>query len=166
MFRGAREGDRVGVGGAPLLTPLYRTADALRHRVRLRSGNAALAWGKRGEDLAHRYLQNSGYFIVARNYRTRTGSAECDLIATRGDSVVFVEVKTRATDRYGAPELAVDRDKRQHVVRAAAEYLFRTEGSWSRARFDIISVLFADGERVEHLIDAFRPEPPPGFAQL
>jgi putative endonuclease len=141
---------------------LCRAADAVRHKLRLQQQNAALAWGRRGEDLAHRYLQARGYTIVARNYRTRSGTAECDLVARKDNTVVFVEVKTRATDRYGAPELAVDRDKRHHIVRAAADYLLRTDASWAQARFDIISVLFGDGERIEHHVDAFRPEPSAG----
>jgi putative endonuclease len=151
----------MGTRGAPFLSRLYRAADDIRHRIRLRRENPAQAWGKRGEDLAHRFLQSQGYTIVARNYRTRTGTAECDLVARYNGLLVFVEVKTRATDRYGAPELAVDRDKRHHVVRAAADYLLRTGGNWDEARFDIVSVLFADGERIQHHVDAFRPEPQP-----
>lgn len=136
---------------------LYRLADRLRHRARLRLGNVAHAWGKRGEDLAHRYLQDKGYVVVGRNYRTLNRSAEVDLVARDGETVVFVEVKTRATDRYGAPEEAVDRDKRRNIVRAAGDYLRRSEQSWELARFDIVTVLFADGIRIEHLQDAFAP---------
>jgi putative endonuclease len=133
---------------------LYRKADVLRHRARLR-GNVAHAWGKRGEDLAHRYLQSKGYTIIGRNYRTRGGTAEVDLIARDGDTVVFVEVKTRATDRFGAPEEAVDREKRRRIVRAASDFLFRTDWNRDRVRFDIVSVLFGETESVEHIRDAF-----------
>lgn len=137
-----------------MLRWLYRMGDRLRHRVRLRT-NTAHAWGKRGEDLAHRYLQRQGYTIIGRNYRTRGGTAEVDLIARDGDTVVFVEVKTRATDRFGAPDEAVDRAKREKIVRAAAEFLYRTECDRDRIRFDIVSVLFDDGERIEHIRAAF-----------
>jgi putative endonuclease len=134
---------------------LLEYADLLRHRARLRSGNEAHAWGKRGEDLAHRLLRSKGYVVVARNYRTRGGSAEVDLIARDGDAIVFVEVKTRATSRFGAPEEAVDSEKRRRIFRGAADYLHRTGSTWECARFDIVSVVFGDEERIEHLRDAF-----------
>jgi putative endonuclease len=130
----------------------------LRHRLRLRHGNTAHAWGKRGEDLAHRYLQARGLTIISRNYRTRSGSAEVDLIAADGDVLVFVEVKTRESDRFGSPDEAVDREKRRHIVRAANDYLRRLDKGFECARFDIVSVLFGETERVEHIRDAFKPE--------
>jgi putative endonuclease len=133
-------------------------ADWLRHRVRLRHANKAHAWGRRGEDLAHRYLQACGYVIIGRNWRTKNGSAEVDIIAAEGDTIVFVEVKTRATDLFGAPEEAVDEVKRRHMMRAASEYLRVIDADFDRARFDIVSVLFADGERVTHYRDAI-PKP-------
>jgi putative endonuclease len=137
---------------------LLQIADRLRHNARLRTGNTAHAWGKRGEDLAHRYLQALGYIVVARNYRNSGGSAEVDLIARDGETVVFVEVKTRATDRFGSPAEAVDAGKRRKIVRGAADYIHRTGGDWKRARFDIISVLFAENERLQHIRDAFVPD--------
>ena len=139
-----------------MLRWLYRLADRARHRARLRSGNEAHAWGKRGEDLAHRHLQASGLTIIARNYRNRSGSAEVDIIAREGETTVFVEVKARATDRFGAPEDAVDREKRRHIVRGANDYLFRTGADPALTRFDIVSVLVGETQRVEHIRDAFR----------
>lgn len=141
-----------------MLSWLYRIADRMRHRARLR-GNAAHAWGKRGEDLAHRYLQAQGCIVIGRNYRTRGGTAEVDLIAREGDTIVFVEVKTRATDLFGAPEEAVDYDKRQKIIRAAAEFLFRSEYDPERIRFDIITVLFEKVKRIEHIKGAFSKMP-------
>jgi putative endonuclease len=142
-------------------------ADWLRHRARLRHGNEAHAWGRRGEDLAHRYLQSCGYRIVARNWRTRNGSGEVDIVALDGDTIVFVEVKTRATDVFGAPEDAVDEAKRRHLFRAASEYLKVADADMSRARFDIVSVLFDRAESVVHHRDAIAkpaPEPAASFA--
>lgn len=133
---------------------LYRIGDRLRHKARLR-GNQAHAWGKRGEDLAHRYLQRKGCIVVARNYRTRAGTAEVDLIVRDKDTLVFVEVKTRATDRFGAPEEAVDREKRRRIVRAASDYLFHLDSPEQIVRFDIVSVLIGEAERIRHLPDAF-----------
>lgn len=140
-----------------MLTPLFRLGDRLRHRARLRSGNAAQAWGKRGEDLAHRFLQKRGYVIVGRNYRTKNGSAEVDLIAWDDETLVFVEVKTRVSEEFGTPDAAVDAEKRRRIIRAATEYIRRTDCDPGKARFDIVSVTFGDGERVSHQFDAFRP---------
>jgi putative endonuclease len=148
-----------------LLRWIGRKADALRHRGWLLRGNVAHAWGKRGEDLAHRYLQAQGLIVIGRNYRTRSGTAEVDLIVADGDTIVFVEVKTRATDKFGAPDEAVDREKRRHIVRAATEYLRRIDKDFGCARFDIVNVLFGEAERVEHLRDAFKPEYHYGIAK-
>ena len=139
-----------------VLTWLYRLSDDLRHRKRLQSGNPAHAWGKRGEDLAHRYLQSEGLVIIARNYRTRGGTAEVDLIAAEGEVLVFVEVKTRETDLFGAPEAAVDAEKRRRIVSGASHYLFHTGANDDqRVRFDIVTVLFGTSTRIEHIRDAF-----------
>ena len=138
-----------------MLRWLYRVADRLRHNARLRSGNPAHAWGKRGEDLAHRYLQSQGHIVVARNYRTRGGTAEIDLVTEDSGTLVFVEVKTRGTDRFGAPEEAVDAEKRRRIVRGAWHYLVHTDENRERVRFDIVTVLFGGHERVEHIRDAF-----------
>lgn len=129
-------------------------SDWLRHRARLKTGNPAHAWGRRGEDLAHRYLQACGYTIIGRNWRTKSGSAEVDIIAADGDTIVFVEVKTRATDQFGAPEEAVDEVKRRHILLAASEYLRIADIAVERARLDIVSVLFGDGDSVVHHRDA------------
>ena len=134
---------------------LYRLADRLRHRQRLKTGNPAHAWGRRGEDLAHRYLQAHRHIVIARNYRTRGGTAEVDLIARDGETLVFVEVKTRGTDRFGAPEEAVDTEKRRRILRGAAHYLVHAGAEDSRIRFDIVTVLFGSQERIEHIRDAF-----------
>ena len=81
---------------------VYRAADALRRRAR------ADNHGMIGEDLAHRYLRSQGCTIVARNYRTRSGSGEIDLVAWHGGVLVFVEVKTRESSEFGPPDRAVD----------------------------------------------------------
>ena len=70
---------------------LYRAADAIRRRRK--PGDH----GRIGEDLAHRHLRRHGCTVVARNYRTRSGSGEIDVVAWEGEKLVFVEVKTRAT---------------------------------------------------------------------
>jgi putative endonuclease len=139
-----------------MLTWLYRLGDAVRDRARRRQWSAEMATGRRGEDIAHRYLARRGYRVVARNYRPPSGSGEIDLVAWDGDVLVFVEVKTRTTDEFGAPERAVDRDKETHVDRAARDYARRAGMPLDRARFDVVSVVMDGPPRVELLRDAFR----------
>jgi putative endonuclease len=138
-----------------ILMPALRAADWLRHRVRLRKWNTSHAWGRRGEDLAHRFLQQQGYAVVARNLKIRGARVELDLVARDGETIVFVEVKTRASDEFRTPDQAVDAEKREHLIRAAAAYLRVAEVGWERARFDIVSILFERRTRIEHLRDAF-----------
>lgn len=149
-----------------MLSVLYRLADSLRHRARLRSGNAAHAWGRRGEDLAHRHLRSRGYTVIGRNYRTLNGSAEVDLIARYGDTTVFIEVKTRASEEYGSPDSAVDAEKRRKIRRAAMDFLRLKGDDTVPVRFDIINVVFGDGDaiQIEHLEDAFSARLADGIA--
>ena len=139
-----------------VVMPLLRAADWMRHRARLRRWNTAHAWGRRGEDLAHRFLQQKGYIVVARNLRLRGAHNELDIVARDGETIVFVEVKTRASDDFGTPDEAVDAEKREHLVRAASAYLHAAGAKWEQARFDIVSVLFEGTTRIEHIRDAFR----------
>ncbi|HYO83613.1 MAG TPA: YraN family protein [Bryobacteraceae bacterium] len=140
-----------------LLKLLSRNLDGLRHRLRLAAGDDRHALGRRGEDLAHRYLQSRGLKVIGRNFRTRNGSAEVDLIAAEGQTIVFVEVKTRSTSEFGTPEQAVDTQKQRRILRAAAEYLRRRDLQASDARFDIVSVVCGNRPQLEHFRDAFRP---------
>ncbi|MBI3679529.1 MAG: YraN family protein [Acidobacteria bacterium] len=113
------------------------------------------ALGRRGEDLAHRLLRREGYTIVARNYRTRGGTGEVDLIGWDGDALAFVEVKTRRSAEYGLPDRAVDQEKRRKLVLAAREYVRRAGVPWEKARFDVVNVL-AEGKPVVTVVkDAF-----------
>ena len=128
---------------------LYRVSDALRRRAL--GGNH----GRMGEDLAHRYLCKHGCTVVARNYRTRSGSGEVDLVAWHGQSLVFVEVKTRSTADFGEPERAVDQEKRAHLHRAAQDYTRRADVDWSQVRFDIVSIVLEPAVRIEWIQEAF-----------
>ncbi len=147
----------MGVGKAGrLLISLLAGADGLRHRARLRSWDRDQASGRRAEDMAHRFLQRAGMTIVARNYRARSGIAELDLVARDGETLVFVEVKSRASEEFGSPDRAVDREKQEHVLRAAVEFARRANVPMTRTRFDIVSVVFETPVRITHLRDAFR----------
>ena len=95
--------------------------------------------GQIGEDLAVCYLENQGYIIVERNYRMRMG--EIDIIARDGESLVFVEVKTRRSSRFGSPFDAVDFRKQQQVSRVALAYMTRHRCEEMPVRFDVIGVL-------------------------
>jgi len=113
-----------------------------------------IATGKNGEELAVQYLEKQGYAIVERNYRVRAG--EIDIIARDGEFLVFVEVKTRRSNRFGSPFEAVDFRKQQQIIRVARMYLARHGGENYAVRFDVAAVYF-DGEVpvVELLKDAF-----------
>jgi putative endonuclease len=131
---------------------LYRAADALRRRAH--AGNH----GRIGEDLAHRYVRKRGCTVVARNYRTRSGSGEIDLIVWHGATLVFIEVKTRSSEEYGTPERAVDAEKQERLQRAARDYARRANVEWERTRFDIVSVVLERPPRIEWMPDAFPRE--------
>jgi putative endonuclease len=132
---------------------LYRLADAIRRRYL--GGDH----GRIGEDLAHRYLRRHGCTIVARNYRTPSGSGEIDLVARHGATTAFVEVKTRSSGEFGEPDRAVDAEKRRRVVRAARHYARRAGLDWRQARFDIVSVVLEKPVRIAWRRDAFQGNP-------
>src|SRR5215471_19210172 len=109
LLCGPRQGHGIRVRSDQVISLLYRAADAIRRRRRPDDH------GRIGEDLAHRYLRKRGCTVVARNYRTRSGSGEIDLVAWDGPRLAFIEVKTRAAAEFGAPESAVDPEKRDRV---------------------------------------------------
>ena len=140
-----------------MISWLYRLADAARRRARERRWPADQAAGRRGEDLAHRFLRRRGVTVVARNYRAR-GGGEIDLIGWDGDALAFIEVKSRATAEFGPPERNVDRDKQRRLERAAREYALHAGVAWERVRFDFVTVLAASPPHLEWIKDAFRGE--------
>lgn len=135
---------------------IYAVLDRLRDLHRRRSWNSDLAAGRRGEDLAHRFLRKQGYVIVARNYRLSSGEAEADLIAREGEDLVIIEVKTRATDDYGPPERAVGPEKQRHLIRVAREYARKTNTPWEQVRFDVVAVVLGEPPGITLLRSAFR----------
>jgi len=110
--------------------------------------------GRRGEILAARHLEKAGYQIVERNYRCLFG--EMDLVAQDGRSVVFVEVKTRRSDRFGLPQASVGLKKKKKLSQIALHYLQQKCLTSCEARFDVIAVRIGpEGEGVEHIRNAF-----------
>lgn len=114
-----------------------------------------VALGAEGEQLAADYLAGCGLAILERNWRSRNG--EIDLIALDGDTVVFVEVKTRTGVGFGLPCEAVTPTKRRRIRLLAVEWLRSSGRSWPRLRFDVVSVLLVRGQapNIDHLKDAF-----------
>jgi putative endonuclease len=130
---------------------LYRAADALR-RWKLADDH-----GRIGEDLAHRYLRKHGCMIVARRYRPPAGGGEIDIVAWHRSKLVFVEVKTRSSGEFGAPERAVDQVKQAVLTRTGRDYARRAEVEWQNVRFDIVSIVLGQPPEIEWLQDAFAP---------
>ncbi len=128
--------------------------DWLRHRSRKRLWTATQALGRRGEDLAHRFLQELGYVVVARNCRLSSGDAEADIIAWDGDALAFVEVKSRETADFGPPERAISEEKRTHLLRIARQYTRKSGTPWEKVRFDVVGVVLSKPPKIELFRDA------------
>ncbi|HEV7902934.1 MAG TPA: YraN family protein [Pyrinomonadaceae bacterium] len=132
------------------ISRLLHKGAAPSHVATSASGIAAhLALGERGEALAAAYLERAGYRLVAANFKLPVGrnlrgaivQTEIDLVAYEGDVLCFVEVKTRASDWFGAPEQNVDRRKQRQITRAARAYR-RTFGLQAAPyRYDVVSVI-------------------------
>ena len=111
--------------------------------------------GKQGEEIAAQYLIEKGYESVERNWRN--SHKEIDIIAKDGVELVIVEVKTRQSDDFGEPDIAVTRQKQSRLIYAANAYLFRHNLDVD-TRFDIISIVMKDGNPIiDHIEDAFLP---------
>jgi putative endonuclease len=113
-----------------------------------------LSLGRWGEEEAARFLRRLGMTIVERNLRTPVG--EIDIVARHGKTLVFVEVKTRRSDAYGAPQEAVGPTKQRQIIRAAQWYLGDGKGRGLQPRFDVVAVRpGSQGACVEHIANAF-----------
>jgi putative endonuclease len=109
--------------------------------------------GQRGEDIAAGYLEQKGYEILHRNYRTPLG--EADVIANDKKILVFVEVKARTGKAFGEPFEAVDYRKQEKIRRIALYYLklYKLD---KQVRFDVVSIITRNGKaEINHIIEAF-----------
>lgn len=97
-------------------------------------------FGDRGERLAVRHLKKSGLRIVTRNYQNRFG--EIDIIAIDGQTIVFVEVKTRKSNAAGNPLEAVDEIKQAKIIQVAQAYLKQRRLFEYSVRFDVIGIVW------------------------
>jgi len=114
--------------------------------------------GTWGERLAEAHLTGKGIHILERGFRVRSG--EIDLIGEERGEIVFVEVRTRSSARFGDPLETVRDAKRRRIVRAASCYL-QSRGAWNRpCRFDLVAVRKgpSGSVEVEHVRDAFQAD--------
>jgi len=114
-----------------------------------------LKTGRLGEAQAEKFLKKAGLKIIARN--VQVGYDELDLIAMQGDTLIFVEVKTRASEAFGRPAAAVNRAKRKKLSRAAMHFLKKRKLRPPYIRFDVVEVI-GDPPEIRHIPNAFQLE--------
>ena len=106
--------------------------------------------GRAGEKRGAKFLKKLGYKILKTNYKTPFG--EADIVAKDGDTVVFCEVKTRLSDRFGTPAEAVGHKKEERYINIARYFLMRAGRDDVAVRFDVLEVF---EESVNHIQNAF-----------
>ena len=110
--------------------------------------------GKLGENIAKQRLTSIGYKILKTNYRCSLG--EIDIIAREGDTLAFVEIKTRRNNPLGQVKEAVDRRKQRQISKVALSYIKANNLMGKRARFDVVAIRLVDNkEEVEVVKNAF-----------
>jgi putative endonuclease len=110
--------------------------------------------GKKGEEIALRFLKKRGYRVVEKNYVCKMG--EMDIIAREKDTWVFIEVKTRTSTLFGPPQLAVNSSKQRQLSKVALNYLKEKKLEDTKARFDVVAILLEEKrEEIELIRDAF-----------
>lgn len=106
--------------------------------------------GKIGEDLTVKYLQQQNYKIIERNFECRQG--EIDIVAIDKNELVFIEVKTRTSIKYGKPAEAVNEIKQKHLIKAVEYYLYSRHLENEFVRIDVIEIyLYKNKYRVNHI---------------
>jgi putative endonuclease len=112
--------------------------------------------GVKGEKLAQNHLRALQYEILETNWRFQ--KAEIDIIAYENEVLVFLEVKTRTTDRWGKPEDSISPKKQALIADAASQYMEQINHEWE-VRFDVISIIIPENgqHRLNHHKDAFFP---------
>jgi putative endonuclease len=107
--------------------------------------------GVLGEVDAVEYLKKIGYVILDRNYTTPLG--EIDIVARDGDTIVFIEVKARLTDKYGRPIEAITPHKIKTIIKCAKMFLVRYRLYDRNVRFDVIEIMYDELEHVKNAFD-------------
>ncbi|SFH50573.1 putative endonuclease [Tindallia magadiensis] len=114
--------------------------------------------GRKGEAKAKQYLLEKGYSVLSENFRAKIG--EVDIVITDRDSIIFVEVKSRRTEKYGLPREAVTPYKQSKIRRVALLYIKKYKLEKRKVRFDVIEI-YVDEDlddkfwKVTHIINAF-----------
>lgn len=103
--------------------------------------------GRKGERLAEQYLSSMGFKILHRNWRH--SRYEIDLIASKENTLHFIEVKTRRNSNFGLPEENVDVKKLEHVMTAAEEFLYQFP-EWKIVQYDLLSIILGNENNVEY----------------
>jgi putative endonuclease len=103
---------------------------------------AHLEVGRRGEEAAFFYLRRRGYTVVARDWRTGKVRGDLDLVGWDGDTLCFIEVKTRSSRNVATAESAVDHDKTRVLRRMAKQYLLALPDTPDQVRFDVLSIYY------------------------
>lgn len=115
---------------------------------------SSLKIGREGEALAVKYLKKNGYRIIERNYRCQLG--EIDIVAVDRKTLCFIEVKTRSTDDYDRPEVAVGKQKQHKLSKVALWFLREKRLENVRARFDVLAIRMRGKlNEVQHFQNAF-----------
>ncbi|MDR0971702.1 MAG: YraN family protein [Bacteroidales bacterium] len=114
------------------------------------------SFGDKGERIALEYLIEKKYLILETNYKS--GRNEVDIIAKHRGDIVFIEVKTRATEVFIHPEEAVNLEKQRSIISVANNYILKNN-IFANARFDIISIILNEKIEINHIENAFMPMP-------
>ncbi len=115
-----------------------------------------LSLGIRGEDLVEHQLRSQGFTIHERNWRG--GGGELDLVCSRDELLVFVEVRTRATRFLASPLMTINGPKQSRIAKAASCWLMNRAHRFQHIRFDVFGVILTETETViEHIENAFVP---------
>ena len=124
-------------------------AESSASATRAATGLQARRTGVRGETYGYWYLRRHGYVMIARNFQVRGIKGEIDLVGYDGETLAFVEVKTRTSprDAFGSAEDAVTPDKQRHLSRMARQFLREYRGGKTPFRFDILAIEAPPGQR-------------------
>lgn len=115
--------------------------------------------GNFGEDIACKFLEKNDYRILARNFNCYYG--EIDIVASKKDEIIFIEVKTRCQTSFGMPVESIDKNKTTHIYNSAKYFLYKNNLLNINVRFDVVEILIYDSEshNINHLKNIICDEP-------
>jgi putative endonuclease len=144
------------MAGLRLLEEFIHISDSLASRLGRGSERAKhLELGRQGEEAAYFYLRRNGYIVTARGWQSGKVRGDLDLVAWEGDTLCFVEVKSRIDRRAATAEAAVDADKIFVLRRLARQYMQAMDSVPAQVRFDVLSIYFQPQREFELIRDAF-----------